>query len=397
MVEDEAKFLSAPLTVIARGACHSLRSPRMKIALSLESFDPRRGGLEQWTHRFARALVTHGHEVHVVAFDFPAGDELAGVKTHPLASSTSRLERAGRLEKKLRGLDADVVHDMGCGWCADVFHPHGGSTLAWREHNLQRIPAWRRLRFWQEKRYREQREIERRQHDTAAAIVCVSRMTQRHFQELHGLPAERLPVIYNGVEADRFSPAPRRAARNETTFLLVAHNLALKNASTAICALARLRTSGWGARLIIAGSRRTERAAQLAKRLGIEDAVDFRGVVEAMPALYASVDVCVHPTWYDPCSLVTLEAWASALPVLTTRCNGAVELMRDGEHGFVLDDPGDVEALAEKMRLLLDPERCGRLGAAARALALEHTFTRNVEEFLALYERVRGRRFALNK
>ena len=65
-------------------------------------------------------------------------------------------------------LGLDVVHDNGIGWQADIIQPHAGSTIALWEHNLMRIPKWRQIRFWRERRYRELEEIERRQHASRA-------------------------------------------------------------------------------------------------------------------------------------------------------------------------------------------------------------------------------------
>ena len=68
------------------------------------------------------------------------------------------------------------------------------------------------------------------------------------------------------------------------------------------------------------------------------------------PRFTAHADFFVLPTRHDPCSLVVLEALAMGLPVISTRFNGACEIMTDGVHGFVLNDPADVAALADAMR-----------------------------------------------
>src|SRR4051794_36113231 len=182
----------------------------MKIGLVLERFDPVRGGLENWTWQFARRLAALGHEVHVVAFEFYPGASADGIIPHKLEMPKSRLERGALLAEKIPSLGMDVVHDMGIGWAADVIHPHGGSTRALWEHNLLRIPKWRQIRFWREKRYRELKELERRQHaNTSAKIVAVSQMVSQHFQSLHRIPTDRIRVIYNGVEVETFTPAKR--------------------------------------------------------------------------------------------------------------------------------------------------------------------------------------------
>ena len=103
---------------------------------------------------------------------------------------------------------------------------------------------------------------------------------------------------------------------------------------------------------------------------------------------YAAADVYVHPTWYDPCSLTVIEALACGLPVITTSFNGASELLTQGENGFVIPDPADPLALAEKMTVLLDPALRSAMGASARRLALDHTLERQTAEFLSLYREI---------
>src|SRR2546423_13306339 len=174
-----------------------------------------RGGAEHWTWQFARCLVRRGHEVHVVAFEFHAGTASDGIIPHRLDMPESRLDRAAAIAAQLPAMGFDIVHDMGIGWAADVIQPHAGSTKALWEHNLMRIPKWRQIRFWREKRYRELEEIERRQHaNSSATIVAVSRMLAQNFESLHHLPANRIRVIYNGVDVDRFTPSHREKYRD---------------------------------------------------------------------------------------------------------------------------------------------------------------------------------------
>jgi len=370
----------------------------MKIGLVLEQFDPMRGGLQHWTWQFARSLAERSHEVHVVAFDFHPNSTNDGIIAHRLEMPRSRLDRAAVFAAQLPAMHLDLVHDMGCGWAADVIQPHGGSTKALWEHNLMRIPKWRQIRFWREKRYRELAEIERRQHaNSSATIVAVSRMVARHFELFHHLPAARMRVIYNGVDVERFNPAHREryrditrqelGLRDEVVFLMLAHNLLLKNAETTIRAAAKLAASRAGIRIVIAGGKKPERFVKLAEKLGVPHVVTFFGQVDPVP-YYAMADVFIHPTWYDPCSLVTLEASSFGLPVITSQFNGAAELMTDGKEGFVLSNPADVVALAARMEELLDPLLRGKMGAAGRALAMQHTLEKQTSEFLELYQEI---------
>ena len=367
----------------------------MRVGLVVERFDPARGGAESWTWQFASRLVARGHEVHVVAFDFYSGTAADSVVAHRLDMPRSRIDRAAAIAGQLPAFDFDIVHDMGIGWAADIIQPHAGSTKALWEHNLMRIPKWRQIRFWREKRYRELEEIERRQHANVSAIIIpVSHMVARNFETYHHLPASRMRVIHNGVDVEKFTPANRNkyrdavrrelGVRDEVLFLMLAHNLLLKNAEATIRAAAKLAAAGRRLRVVIAGGKKPDRFIKLSQKRGVGSIVTFLGQVDPVP-YYAAADVFVHPTWYDPCSLVTLEASSCGLPVITTRYNGAAELMTDEKEGFILTDPADADALATQMEKLFEPRLREEMGAAGRASALKHTIEDQTDKFVELY------------
>ena len=118
----------------------------------------------------------------------------------------------------------------------------------------------------------------------------------------------------------------------ETVLLLmVATNFQLKGMATLLRTLGRLRGRRLPVRLLVVGGKRLGPWRRKAARLGLAAAVQFVGPVEDIVPYYAAADVYVHPTIYDTCSLVVLEAAACGLPVVTTRCNGAAELFHDGD------------------------------------------------------------------
>jgi len=101
---------------------------------------------------------------------------------------------------------------------------------------------------------------------------------------------------------------------------------------------------------------------------------------------YAAADAFVLPTFYDPCSLSVSEAAACGLPSVTSRFNGAAELLSEGVEGFVLADPADDSELCNRLGSLMDPALRLRMGAAARRLALRYTLERNCDELMAIYD-----------
>ena len=174
--------------------------------------------------------------------------------------------------------------------------------------------------------------------------------------------------------------------------LLVAHNFQLKGLPTLLGAIARLRAEGRHVRLAVVGGKRLRRWQRLAESLGVARYVTFVGPVADSRPYYAAADLYVHPTFYDPCSLVVLEAAACGLPVVTSRRNGASELFREGVEMQVISDPADPDELAASMRAVL-PEPVRRaMGQAARRVALRHTFDHNVDQIVAVYEEIVARR-----
>lgn len=382
----------------------------MRVAIVIRSLDPRRGGAEHWTWQFAHELAQRGHEVHAVAESFPDAPAPPWLIPHRLPASASPTVFAARACERLRRLAVDIIHDMGCGWYGHVFQPHGGSRTAAFEHNLRLAPRWwrwckRHLAGWLP-RYRRFGRLQRRQYVADGRLfVALSQMVAEHFQRYHAVPPSDIRLVYNGVDTERFAPcwqARHRQAvrdqfglRDELLLLTVAHNFELKGVPTVIAAVGALRRRGIAVHAAIVGGKRVAaRYHRLVHNCGARGGVTFVGATDDTVPYFAAADVYVHPTWYDPCSLVVLEALASGVPVITSRFNGAGELILPGREGYVVDDPGDVDTIADLVTRLLDPARRAAMGQAARRLALQHTLAHNVEQLLRVYEEQLDRRAA---
>lgn len=380
----------------------------MKVALVLEEFDPPRGGLERWSWRFATELLGRGHEVHVIARRFGRQTREMPIVAHPIEGAGSRLAFAEAAQAKLLWLAPDVIHDMGCGWYCDVFQPHGGSWASLTRRKLLLLPAWRRpLKQSIDRLLPRQREFRRlllRQYvDNGQLLVALSRTVADDFRQFHGVPAQRIRVVYNGVDTRRFSPEGRPRFRQlvrrrlgiadaTVVALIVAHNFRLKGVPTLLRAMGRLAARRLPVHLIVVGGKHLRPWRRAAARLGIDGAVSFVGPQDETAPYYAAADLYVHPTLYDTCSLVVLEAAASGLPVITTRLNGVSELLSHQGDSLLIAEATDADELARQMRLLLDDSLRRKMGTAARRTALRHTLRRNVDEILAVYEEVVGSR-----
>lgn len=377
----------------------------MKIGLVLEQFDPHRGGLEQWTWQLAKGLLKRGHEVHVVARRFAWPRLALPIVAHVLEGVGNRLAFAEAAEAKLRSLQLNVIHDMGTGWYCDVFQPHAGLRPVVAERKLLLRPRWMRpLKRRIDPllpRVRQFHALARRQYaNNRQVLVAMSQAMAEDFQRFHGIEPERIRIIYNGVDPSRFSPVHRSTYREDIRrqlgiddgtilALIVTHNLRLKGVSTLLRTMQHLTIDSQPVQLLVVGGKRLGPWRRETRRLGVEATVTFVGTVNDTVPYYAAADVCVHPTHYDSCSLVLLEAAASGLPIITTsRFNGVAELFNDGVEGYLLDNSEDASELVGRMRDLLDASARHEMGRAARRMTLGHTFDRNVEEILAVYQEV---------
>jgi phosphatidylinositol alpha-1,6-mannosyltransferase len=127
--------------------------------------------------------------------------------------------------------------------------------------------------------------------------------------------------------------------------------------------------------LVGAGPRRRRLEAQ-ARQAGVADSVLFTGGLPfaAIPQVYARADIAVLLTRPVAAGLVaeglgavTLEASASGLPVIVGRTGGAVETVRDGETGYLVDPQDHRAVAAHIINLLDDPAHAQALGTAGRA------------------------------
>jgi len=192
----------------------------------------------------------------------------------------------------------------------------------------------------------------------------------------HGLIEDaRVRVIAgSGVDCNRF--VPRTRTRNDPPRVLLAARLLWeKGVKEYVQASRTLRAQGRRIRFLLAGASDPGNPAavpEAAVRSWVDEGiVEWIGHVDDMPALFASSDVFVLPSYYReglPKSLI--EAAACATPLITTDMPGCRDVVIDGVDGLIVP-PRDADALGTAIARLLDaPELARKLGLAARAKTL---------------------------
>lgn len=381
------------------------RKRPLKVAFVLDRFLPSRGG-ERYFSFLMEELAARGHEIHVFATEAERKSGLP-YRVHVTAPGacprTGRTLALWRLDPEfLTGEHFDVVHGVAQCRASTVLNPHGGVERAYLRQEFASIenPAYRAFKV--AKRYLSLRHyleigLQKRLYKRARRVIAISQMVKRDIMDHYGFPGERIDVVFNAVDLDRFHPKNRdyrKAVRtglgigeDSVLLLFAGNNFRLKGLPTLVKALSLLvrRFPELDLRLLVAGRGRPSRYRGLLAGLGVEGRVIFAGSLPFMERCYGASDIYVHPTFYDSCSLTVLEALASGLPVVTTRFNGASDAIVDREGGTVIDDPADADSLADAVAYYLPPERRAAARPVARAWMEAFPPSRNVDETEAAY------------
>ena len=387
----------------------------MNIALCYESVLPARGGCETYIGDLARRLAADGCQVHLYASQWDASALPAETIYHQLPRPRGpRFLRPWRFGAACAAALKDAPPHVSIGfnktWGQDVQYPQGGLHVASAEHNLRKYahPARRalaRLAKSCDLAHWSYSLLERRQYLTHRPLVIVnSCMVRDHFRCWYGVQPDDLRVVHSAIDPERFSQSDRFKRRqewrehwaiqpDEAVALFVAVNYRLKGLEPLLHAVARLPNRE-RFRLLIAGHPNTRAYERLAQRLGVLKSVRFLGPRPDIHNCYFAADFLVHPTFYDPCSLVVLEALACGLPVITSRCNGAGELLSPPREGYVIDDPHDHQQLAWSIEQLLDSARRRSCAEAARRTATQWTFEMHYRLLRQVFEEAAERKRA---
>jgi UDP-glucose:(heptosyl)LPS alpha-1,3-glucosyltransferase len=350
----------------------------VKIALVILHADPGRGGAERYTIDLAAALARRGHDVRIIATSFSA-DVPPALRVLLDAGGVTRSRRYRRflhlLDKHLGQEPFDIVHAMLPVRRCDIYHPHAGLAA-------EQMGKWNaRLN----PRRCAMAAVERTLLGASRPpiVLALSEYVKRSIRRYYALPDDRLATLFNAVDLDRFIPDPAHVGRPRVLGLIIANDFERKGVGEAIRAVEIVNDKSLN--LHIAG-----RGDSARYDVATHWPVSFYGPVDDPRPLYREADFFVLPTKHDPCSLVVLEALAMVLPVISTKFNGAADIMTVGVNGYVLEDPRDVNALADAMRKMLDPHRRAAMRESCLALRPQLSYEHHLDRLLGIYQSVRA-------
>ena len=234
------------------------------------------------------------------------------------------------------------------------------------------------------------------------AFIGVAAAHGRHLVKQERFPAERVYVIPNGIDVNRFRPRLAAAALRRELGLaegvpvagIVAALRPEKNHEMFLRVAARVCWELPEARFLIVGDGpRRQLLEQLAGELQIGGAVRFVGIRPDVPELLSLMDVVLLTSHVEANPVSILEALAVGRPVVATRVGSVAEMVLDGETGYLVE-PADEAAMAGRVvELFGSPQQGAALGAAGREHVVAHgSLERMVEGYEKLLAELYGRR-----
>lgn len=358
----------------------------MKLALIRRRFSAT-GGAELYLQRLLQALLQKDHEVHLFAEVW--NERPAGVALHPVNVQGARAQKAARfaeqVQQELAREKFDCVFSLERTLKQDVYRAGDGVHRVWLERRRQFAPVWKRPFIGLGAFHHTMQKLEAQtlHPQNTRHVIVNSEMVKREILQHFSFPVERIHLVRNGVNVGRFQTADRSAARahfgftpDQYVLLFVGsgwERKGLRFLLRAVVHLQRASPQSANLRLLVVGNGRIP--------MNAPPDVLFAGPMANVEQAYAAADMFVTLPIYEPSANVVIEALAAGIPVITTTCNGASELIEDNVHGTVLDDPGDTPRVAQAITFW-----SARKFYTAPVRAEELSLERNVSQTLAVLE-----------
>lgn len=377
----------------------------MKIALIRKNYNPY-GGAENYLKLVAKGLKAKGNDVYIFTASNWPDDPFTPLekKSHPISltgftvckirsvgkpSFLSNIFFALNSRAALKKESFDCVFSFERTIYQDIYRAGDGCHKEWLNKRKTFESFLKKLSFTLNPHHLTLLYLEEQCFLNSKTIIANSEMVKRDIMRHYPIPEEKIHVIYNGVDLQRFHTIGKDkkiALKNslglqvDKIILFVGADFERKGLLILLKALAILDLKD--VKLIVAGGTVKTKYLSMIKKFGIENNVILWGAEEKIEKLYTIADIFVLPTIYDPFSNATLEAMASGLPVVTTAYNGASELIENGIQGFVIDNPVDTNAFTEKISIAL--QHSEEMGKKARIKAEGYSIEKAVDEIIKI-------------
>jgi len=369
----------------------------MKILMLTWEYPPRVvGGISRVVYDLSHRLIKDGHEVTVVTYrdgEVPYYEDDKGVKVHRvdnyMIQPNNFIDWILQLNFNMVERASQIIAEQGK---FDVIHAHDwlvANAAKTLKHSFD-IPIVATIHATEAGRNSGIREPNQKYiNDTewmltyeANEVIVNSNYMKSEVQRLFGLPFEKINVVPNGVNLNKFTGMDRDysfrrkyAMDNEKIILFMGRLVYEKGVQNLIAAMPKVLASYHDAKLVIAGKggMLDELKAQ-ADYLGISNKVYFAGYMNGkdVEKMYKAADISVFPSTYEPFGIVALEGMLAERPIVVSDAGGLGEIVEHRVTGMK-SYCGNPNSIADSiLELLFNPELCDNIVKNAKIKVKEN-------------------------
>ena len=369
----------------------------MKILMLTWEYPPRVvGGISRVVYDLSHRLIKDGHEVTVVTYrdgEVPYYEDDKGVKVYRvdnyMIQPNNFIDWILQLNFNMVERASQIIAEQGK---FDVIHAHDwlvANAAKTLKHSFD-IPIVATIHATEAGRNSGIREPNQKYiNDTewmltyeANEVIVNSNYMKSEVQRLFGLPFEKINVVPNGVNLNKFTGMDRDysfrrkyAMDNEKIILFMGRLVYEKGVQNLIAAMPKVLASYHDAKLVIAGKggMLDELKAQ-ADYLGISNKVYFAGYMNGkdVERMYKAADISVFPSTYEPFGIVALEGMLAERPIVVSDAGGLGEIVEHRVTGMK-SYCGNPNSIADSiLELLFNPELCDNIVKNAKMKVKEN-------------------------
>ncbi|MCP3967608.1 MAG: glycosyltransferase family 4 protein [Lentisphaerae bacterium] len=342
---------------------------------------PLRGGTQIWVTEAVKDFISKGHKVSVVApedtYVANTSRELgARVATYDFDDIPKNPEKYKQnWIDGLNGCDVAVttVHPPRDGFHCSIF---GAECIKTGGLDTILVPKTGSIVPWYKREYY--------MPDPAVKtnVVCITNFTRDYLVDVYKIPADKVDLVYQGTEVDRFTSSKETKAEAMRRYPLT------QDAGPVLGSIGAMEPRK-GQIILLQSIKRILDAGKLpnihvmfvgegpdelmlkavTKAYGLEDHVSFFPFTSEPNYVFDRIDILAFPSLYkEGLPNVLLESMSMKVPVISTRMTGIPEVVFDNKTGF-LTDPGNVEQFSDAIeKVWKNPETCTEMGENARKL-----------------------------
>jgi len=339
------------------------------------------GGAERLLLDICRKIDKNQFELSVVSLkkDNPLAEQFADAGVE-----VKNIEKRGKLDFSLtarlaqyfRTAKPDIVHThlfLADFWAGRAARLAGVKRVISTKHDILSEDALRDY-------------FGRKARQRCDKVVAISKATREYLVENEKISCDKIEVIYNGIDINKFYCEKPLILENEELVIGTVGRLVREKGQKHLIRACRfIKNNAW--RLIVVGDGPLKKElSNLSTSLGIADRVRFAGEQDDVRPALEEMDVFVLPSISEGLSLVILEAAAAGKVVIATKVGGVPEIIKDKENGLLFK-PKNIEQLVGHLNWVDEHREEARKMAAGlqRKVLQSFDINKTIKEYEGLY------------